>query len=177
MNVKRVLVLGAVCGVLAALLSSAATSGKRRIEAPAIHKTTEVETSGAALASEIARLHDRLRPTTLPEQPGRNLFQFNAGRVNRPAPIASAVAQAPLTAPAVPAPAPAPAPAFKLVGIAEDVGSDGPVRTAIVSGHGELILAKQGDPVTLHYRATQIAADGVDLTNVDDGTVLHLSLR
>ena len=173
MNVKRVLVFGAACGVLAALLSSAATSGSRRIAAPAIHKTTEVETSGAALAAEIARLHDRLRPTTLPEQPGRNLFQFSAGRAIRPASIAPAAPRVRVET----AVAAAPPPALKLVGIAEDVGSDGPVRTAIVSGYGELILAKQGDSVTLRYRATRIEVDGVDLTNVADGTVLHLSLR
>ena len=46
-------------------------------------------------------------------------------------------------APATP-PTPPPPP-LKLVGIAEDAGADGPVRTAIISGDGQLFLVKEGD--------------------------------
>jgi hypothetical protein len=176
MDLKRTLVLAGLCGVLAALLSSAATSGSRRnTPPPVVHKTTEVEAGGAALAAEIARLHERLRPTTSPQQPGRNLFEFSATRANRSVPAAPAVPAAEIKAQSVPATAPPPL--FKLIGIAEDVGADGPSRTAIISGLGELYLVKQGDGVTLRYRVAQVSDTDVELRDVNDGATVELHLK
>ena len=170
MNLKRTLIVGAVCAVLAALLSSAATSftGTRRAAPLPAPRTLAVEANGAALAAEIARLHDRLHPTTAPQQPARNLFAFSATRAARP-PVAE-----PVVEPVLAAPPQSPPPTLRLVGIAEDAG---PVRTAIVSGSGELVLAKEGDAVTSRYRVEHIAGDGVDLKDVNDGTTLHLDLK
>ena len=61
---------------------------------------------------------------------------------------------------------PAP-PALKLSGIAEDATPDGLVRTAILSGFGQLFLAKEGDNVTERYRVVQISSDVVELTDLD----------
>jgi len=116
--------------------------------------TLPIDTRGAELASEIARLHERLRPDAPPVDPSRNLFAFRAAAARR------------LPAPA-PAPAPMPAlsealpqalaqPAFKLAGIAEDAGPDGPVRTAIISGEGQLFMVKEGESVTSRYRVVKI---------------------
>ena len=65
----------------------------------------------------------------------------------------------------------------KLAGIAEDAGADGPVRTAIISGGGQLFMVKEGETVTPRYRVAKISADVVELTDVIDNSVRRLALR
>ena len=89
MNLKRTAKIGAVGGALAAWLAAAATSGIRDVAPTRGVTITPIEMRGAELANEIARLHDRLRPTSSPRQPGRNLFQFTSPRPRPVAPIAS----------------------------------------------------------------------------------------
>jgi hypothetical protein len=173
MNVKRTVMLCTVCGALAALISSAATTGTRiRTPAP-VRRALPVEVDGAALAEEIARLRERLRPTTPPGQPSRNLFEF----VVRTAPRAGPAVEPPLTAAAaLPPPLPV-APRLTLIGVAEDESPDGPVRTAIISGEGELFLAKAGDAVTSRYRVAQVRPESVEIRDVNDGSVLRLEFK
>jgi hypothetical protein len=86
-----------------------------------------IDGRGAALAGEIARLHERLRPSATPRQPGRDLFSFVAPAPSRPAPVQMPKAvpdEAPIARPAPPA--------LKLSGIAEDATPAGLVRTAIL---------------------------------------------
>src|SRR5207249_4494667 len=66
---------------------------------------------------------------------------------------------------------------LKLVGLAEDDGPDGAVRSAIISGDGELFIVKVGDSVTARYVVTTIGADVVELTDVTDHTIRRLPLR
>src|SRR5476649_1299134 len=149
MNLKRTATIAVVGGALIAWLAAAATSN-REIAPPSRVVTLPIDTRGAELASEIARLHARLRPDAPPVDPSRNLFAFRAAPIRR------------LPAPA-PAPAPMPAlsealaqplaqPALKLAGIAEDAGPDGPIRTAIISGEGQLFMVKEGENLTTRYR-------------------------
>jgi len=173
MNLKRTATMGAVGGALAAWLAAAATSGNREIAPTPITRTTSVEVRGAALAAEIARLHERLRPTAAPREPSRNLFQFAPAKAARPAPLA---VQQPALTDAVTAPAPAPPP-LKLVGMAEDSTADGVVRTAIISGFDQLFLVKEGETVTPRYLVARISIDVVELTDLGDGTTLRLALR
>ena len=120
----------------------------------------------AALAAEIERLHDRLRPTAAPEG-RRDLFQFAAARVVAPS-------HAPVTPPPAVAAAPMPAaPAFKLIGIAEDGG----VRTAILSAPGQLLMVRDGDEATSLYTVRAVSADAVELVGAADGSVLRLALK
>src|SRR5439155_4678388 len=130
-----------------------------------------LDARGEALAAEIARLHERLRPDTTPRQPARNLFVFGAARTRHepaaPKPALSEAVALPIAAP----------PPFKLIGIAEDAGADGPVRTAIVSAPGQVFLVKEGQNVTLRYRVAKISADVIELTDLGDGSVLRLALR
>ncbi|PYQ78815.1 MAG: hypothetical protein DMG01_10530 [Acidobacteria bacterium] len=77
----------------------------------------------------------------------------------------------------VEAPPPMIAPSLKLVGLAEDDGPDGAVRSAIISGDGELFIVKVGDSVTARYVVTTIGADVVELTDVTDHTIRRLPLR
>ena len=172
MNLKRTATIGVVGGALAAWLASAATSS-RPIPRPIAIPTPPIDLRGAELADEIARLRERLRPTTTPNQPGRNLFTFRAARP-RPAAAAAepahpAITEAPAARPALPP--------LKLAGIAEDPGADGPIRTAIISGDGQLFMVKEGDAVTLRYRVAKISTDVVELTDLTDNSVRRLALR
>ncbi|MBI3403437.1 MAG: hypothetical protein HY048_18655 [Acidobacteria bacterium] len=174
MSVKRTATIVVVGGALAAWLASAATSSREIAPAP-ITRTAPIEVRGAELAEEIARLHERLRPTAMPQSPGRNLFAFKSGGA-RPATAAPAPAPG-LFFPAPPVVA-APDSGFRLSGLAEDPGPDGPpVRTAIISSPTQLFLVKEGDAVTARYRVAKIAADAVELADVNGGAPLRLVLK
>jgi hypothetical protein len=171
-HMKRTATIVVVGGALLAWLAGAATSN-RAVVPPPIVQRTPIEMRGEELAVEIARLQERLRPTTTPHQPGRNLFSFHAAPAARVAPSAAAPPPAPVEAPpALPA-----LPALKLAGIAEDEGSEGPVRTAIISGQGQLFLVKEGENVLQRYRVTKISADVVELIDLGDNSIRRLALR
>ena len=172
MNWKRTATIVVVGGVLLAWLAGAATSN-RPVAPPPIVRSSPIEVRGAELASEVARLHVRLRPTTTPNQPGRNVFLFRAAPV-RQQPLALPAPKPALTEVA---PAPIAQPALKLSGVAEDAGADGPVRTAIISGEGQLFMVKEGDTVTPRYRVVKISADVVELLDLGTGTTRRLALR
>jgi hypothetical protein len=173
MNAKRAAVLVIALGALAAWIAAAATSGVRDVRPVARFTPPPIDASGAALDAEIARLHDRLRPTASPRL-GRDLFQFTA----RPRVAPQAIPPAP---PPIPAPAPAPAlpPPPTLIGVAQDGSEGGAVRTAIISTPGQLFLVKEGDEVTsagARYRVTKISEAAADLIAADE-TILHLVLK
>jgi hypothetical protein len=171
MNVKRAAILVVALGALAAWIAAAATSGVRDVRAVARFTPPPIDASGAALEAEIARLHDRLRPTASPRI-GRDLFQFSA----RPRVAPQAIPPAPQP---VPEPAPALPPPLTLIGVAQDGADGSSVRTAVISTPGQLFLVKEGDEVTAagaRYRVTKISADAADLTAADE-TILHLVLK
>jgi hypothetical protein len=169
MNLKRTATILVAGGVLAAWLANAMTPVGRAPAASAAPAQRRVDARGADLAKEIARLHDRLRPEATPSAPGRNLFEFRKARA---AVVATPTVAAPpaVVAPALQVP-------MTLAGIAEDAGPDGSVRTAIISGNGQLFLVKQGDDVAPRYKVSKITADGVDLQDTTDGSVRHLALK
>jgi hypothetical protein len=171
MRVKRTAAIVLGGGAVAAWLAGAATSN-RALPDPIVTASKPIDARGADLASEVARLHERLRPSTTPRAPARNLFTFRAV----PAPVAvAAPTQAALTE-APPPPRPAPAP-FKLTGIGEDVDNGAPVRMAFISGEGQLFIVKQGEQVTARYRVASIAADAVELLDVTDNTTRRLVMK
>lgn len=174
MHVTRTLTLGVIGGSVAVWLAAAATSTVRRPEPRVEPKAQRLEASGAALASEIARLHDRLRPTATPAQT-RDLFRYGRRSRTRSAAGASVAAATP-TAPIAAAPAAAPPP-LTLVGIAEDATDNGPIRTAIVSGFGDLFMVRERDAVTPRFRVTSVSADAVELIDMSDQSTLRLALK
>ena len=70
MNLKRTAMIVVVCAALLAWFSAAMTPGWRP---PAIESApTAIDTGGAALAAEVARLRQRLRPDVTPRERPRN---------------------------------------------------------------------------------------------------------
>jgi hypothetical protein len=173
MNVKRIVAMGAVGGALAVWLAAASTMlTPPAIETP-VPKATGVELRGAALAAEITRLRERLRPTSVPQLPSRNLFEFSRTAPARPdAPAPHDLAEG--EAPQPPAPA---APLLKLVGMAEDPGPDGPVRTAIISGFGQLFLVKEGERVTSRYQVAALSGAAAEIRDLGDNSTVTLVLK
>jgi hypothetical protein len=171
MNLKRAATIVVVGGALLAWLAGAATSN-RTIEPVPLFTAPAIDTRGAALEKEIARLHERLRPSATPNQTGRNLFTFRSARVRETPPVV-----APVPALVEAPPLPPPLPPLKLAGIAEDPGADGPARTAIITGAGQLFTAREGENVTARYRVVKISADVVELLDLTDNSVRRLALR
>ena len=167
---KRATTIVLVGGAFAAWLAAAATSGNREVAAPRVVESPAVDARGAELAAEVARLHDRLRPDATPKH-SRNLFEF-AIQKRRTAAIVAPAAPALTEAPRAPI-----APPLKLVGVAEDARPNGPERTAIISGFGQLFLVKEGENVTLRYRVAKVSADVVELADAGDGTIFRLALK
>ena len=97
---------------------------------------------------------------------------LTAARTRPSVSITGALTEATPVVPVAPPPPP-----FKLIGVAEDAGPAGPVRTAIVSGPGQLFLVKEGQNVTLRYRVIKISADVVELQDLGDKTTLRLALK
>jgi hypothetical protein len=157
---------------LVAWLAGAATSN-HTIPPVVVREPAPIELRGAELAGEISRLHERLRPNAPPRQPARNLFSYRATPSRA---FAAAPAPAPAAEPQA-LPTPPPLPPLKLAGIAEDTGADGPVRTAIISGDGQLFMAKEGETVTPRYRVVKISVDVVELIDLLDGSSRRLALR
>jgi hypothetical protein len=169
MNLKRTTTIVLSAAAVGAWLAGAATSNHRIPERP-IAQPAAIELRGAELANEIARLQERLHPTSTPRQPGRNLFAFRAA----PPPAPPAIAPILPLDNAAPTPA---LPSLKLAGIAEDVDGDIAIRTAIISGEGQLYMVKEGEEVTPRYRVTKISADVVELADLFDNSIRRLALR
>jgi hypothetical protein len=174
MSPKRSVWLVVGGAALAAWIAAAATSAPPQTADVPVRATVPDRRS-QELAAEVARLHSWLQPQPRPSEHGRNLFEFGGrAAAMRPAAIAPRVDTA--EAAAVPAPAPA-APVFTLDGIAEDPGAGGPVRTAIISGLGQLFLAREGDALTSRYKVLRISADVVELSDTTTNTTLTIALR
>lgn len=141
--------------------------------ARAEHLAEEIESQAVRLRAHLAR----------PPQPtisGRNPFAFQA-RVDRErrsdqARVASVEHSLEATF-ATTAPEPPP---VTLSGIAEEPSADersaAPVRTAVLSGYGEVFLAKVGETIASRYEVTAIGADAVELKDLLTGRTIRLGL-
>ena len=174
MNWKRTLTLAAVGSALAIWLAAAATSGPGAPIDPIVPRVSPLDSRGEALAIEIARLHEHLRPTATPRMPSRNLFSFTP-RPAAPPPLPPPLPPRPALSEA--ATARPSAPPLKLSGIAEDKIGDGVVRSAIISGLNQLFVVKEGEPVTDRYRVVKISPEVVELSDAVLGTTIRLALK
>ena len=123
------------------------------------------------LGPEAERLARRVEAMASFTAPARDLFRFRPAPASAKVevPVAPEVSLAPI---AVVAPAPPP---FVLTGIAEDQQGDVLVRTAIVSGPGDLWLVKAGDTVDGRFQVVAVEADAVDIIRADTGAAVRLS--
>jgi len=177
MNLKRTTIIFVGGAALAAWLS-AAIAPSRPPMTPVAIAPAPIDASGAELAIEIARLRERLRPTPAPRDPTRNPFLFKAPRRGA-ASVNPAAASPEITATIAGGQN---LPRLTLSGIAEDPvpGGTALVRTAIISGSGQLFLAKESDVVSdggESFTVTAIFADSVELTSLRDGTARRLTLK
>ena len=170
MNLKHAATIVTTGGALVAWFAGGVTSN-HSVAPPPIVERPAIDVRGAELTNEVARLHARLQPDTRPQRPSRNLFRF------RPAHARAAAAVAAPEAPPIALPTPPAIVPMKLVGMAEDPGPDGPIRQAFITIEGQLFTVKEGETVAQRYRVTKIAADVVELTDLNDGTVRRLALR
>jgi hypothetical protein len=162
MQLKRVVWLGAGGGALAVWFAAAATttpSGVVIVPPPA--RPSAVDTSGAELATEVARLHERLRPEIAPLHT-RDLFRYRATAAPRRTVAAVEPVAAVIAAPQ------AVAPDLSLLGLAEDIVDGQPQRTAIIGGDGGPFFVKEGDALLARYRVRRISADVVELVDEDE---------
>jgi hypothetical protein len=170
MNLKRVLLLGVGGGALVTWITTAATSMSQPPRATAaVPSPRAVATSGAALAAEIDRLHERLRPSAVPLQ-ARDLFSYVAHQPPAAGRQLAAVAAVPAALPQ------RAAPPLTLAGIAEDGPAGAIVRTAVVSGLGDLFLVKEGEVIAARYRVVAVEGAAVELFDTVEQAPLRLTL-
>jgi hypothetical protein len=173
MNLKRTASVVIVGGACAAWLAAATTPSVRESSPPAVAARSPRDARAERLASDIARLQGYLRPGSDLKPTHRNPFRFAETRPPASSPRRVAAA---MVAGVAPAPALTPPPALKLSGMAEDAGPNGPMRTAIVSGMGQLFLVQEGDTIAAQYRVVRIGSDVIELADTT-GTVFRLAMR
>ena len=133
--------------------------------------TAAASTAAAAMAA--MQVHDWNARPPARGRPERDIFAFKPG----------ALMLAPSPAPAGPlltAAGQGPQPSvarLRLIGVAEDAGPEGPIRTAIISGQGQLYLAKEGETVASIYRVGTMSSDSVELIDGTGGPGVRLLLQ
>lgn len=169
MNVRRTVWFGAASVAVATWLA-ASTAGPTQPAASAQpSRPAPIDRYTDTLRHEVDRLHARIAPSATPAL-RRDLFRYapqrraSAGRAPAFEPAAT-----PVVAPA--------APPLKLIGIAEDTGPDGTVRTAIVSGFGDVFLVKPGDIIADRYRVQTVSPEAVLVIESATSVETTLALR
>jgi hypothetical protein len=176
MTVRRAVVYGGTCCLLAAWLASAASTLRRP---PVTYQesnatgTSATETLASEVQAHAARLRERLASAPKPQLPHRNPFVFESR------PVVPARPLAPRTNPArADETLPPPEPALMLIGIAEDQGPKGLVRTAIITDDADAVFVLTiGETLLDRYSVEAIGADAVELKEVATNAIRRLALR
>jgi hypothetical protein len=120
-----------------------------------------------------ARLHAYTSDAPAPRAPARNPFRFAPRHAVRAEPPLGVVDTG-NAAPAEEAPAP---PQLALVGMAEHLDSGTVVRTAVISGFGDVHLVTLGGRIANRFTVTAVGPDAVELRDDATATVLRLTLE
>jgi hypothetical protein len=191
-NRTRIVLLGLFAVLVAGWGSSASLPLARSDEREDRRKTDREGQPAPALFDvdeASTRIRNRQRESPAPRDGGRNPFEFA-----RPAVTAASVIPAPPSTAAITPSAPSepPRPLFTLSGIVDKsvedkagesgageggAGQKSTVRTAVISGLGQLFFAKVGDTVTARYTVAAIGADAVELRDVTTGESIRLALQ
>jgi hypothetical protein len=176
MTTRRAVTYGGLTCLLAAWLASAASTSRQAAppEQPARGTSgPSTDTLAVDVQEHATRLRERLAAAPNPQLPRRNPFLFES----RPSPPSRQAARPPEPV-AIPELQPAPEPVLSLIGIAEDRGAQGPIRTAVIAGDAdELFMVTAGQTVLRRYRVEAIGADVVELKDIGTGVVRRLALR
>ena len=166
MSGARLALWGAGAALLAAWLSSAAGTTPGVVPAPppaggpAPLQTSPPPVERIDLDREVARMTVYLEQAPRPRPVVRNPFilapRGSAGAAPTPAPAVPAGWAQAAAAQAAPLP-------VSLAGIATDETPSGPLRTAILSVEGQVILAQVGDDLAGRYQVRRIEEDAVEL--------------
>jgi hypothetical protein len=163
-------------GVLATWFAVGPNHGAPAPVAAPVERAVVAHESAASELSVLAKkLRERGSGGALPAST-RNPFRFGTGKTTTPTAHAGG-SSVPLPATMTPsAPVAPPAPSFTLSGIAERNTSEGPKRTAVISGAGQLYLVGDGEMVAGRYLVVRVDPEGVVLRD-QTGTELSLVLR
>lgn len=137
---------------------------------------TRAERIAADIESQSVRLRARLATAPMPSAKGRNPFRFSEPAARRVQPAAIPQAAESDAAAAAPS-ASAPTIPLTLSGIAEDTSAAGTIRTAVLSGLGDVFLAKPGDVILSRFQIVAVGADAVEILDTASGATVRLGLR
>jgi hypothetical protein len=173
-NVRGLAVLAGIVA-LGGWLASGAVVRRGPSDAPAPQQENNppppIAVEAASIRAGVKRLQDRsAEPPSLPAA-ARNPFRFHE-RQPAPEPVPSQAAPRPALSTAR-----ASTPDFRLVGVAEDPGPDGPQRTAVVSGPDQLFFLKLGDVFAGHLKVVGLGADAIEIEDGTTGTTFKLTMR
>jgi hypothetical protein len=179
MTTRRAVAYGGLFCLLAAWLASAASTTFETQEQPVAPAAALPDPSPQTLAAEVqaqaAKLRQRLASAPIPQSPHRNPFLFESRPQAASRPLAPPL---PSVQEIAPAPAAAPEPALFLVGVAEDQGAKGIVRTAILSDDAEAVfMVTVGETFLGRYRVEAIGPDVVELKDIGSEAIRRLALR
>jgi len=68
-------------------------------------------------------------------------------------------------------------PELALAGLAEDPSPSGPIRTAIISGMGQLFLVKEGEGFGGRFQVVRIGTNAVEVLDQREGSTFSLVLK
>jgi hypothetical protein len=176
MTIRKAVVYGGSCCLLAAWLASAASTLRRppvAYQEPNVTGTSATETLASDVQAHAARLRERLASAPRPQLPNRNPFVFEA----RPTvPTKSVVMRREAVIAAEPLPPPEPM--LSLIGITEDQGPKGLVRTAVFTGDADAVFVLTvGEMLLDRYKVEAIGPDAVELKDVGTNAIRRLALR
>ena len=165
----------AVCGAWLASAAGITHQARTARPGPRPAEVIQLDALAADVQAQAGRLRERLAQAPAPHAAIRNPFSF--------APPPSALPRRPQVierpAPAViDTPAEIPEPALVLIGIAESAKPGGAVRTAMITGeHGELMMVVAGQRILSRYDVVAVAADVVELRDIETGASRRLVLQ
>lgn len=172
-RLTRATLLVGGAGLLAAWLAAASDDPPTPPPAVASPALVRAEQLAFEIQAQAARLRARLAAAPRPADGGRNPFAVEE-RPASPAPARVRAATIDEFPAVVTVPEP---PLLVLSGIAEDGEAGAPVRTAILSGLGDVFLVKAGETVASRFEVIAVGADTVELRDLGTGRTLRLGLR
>ena len=142
--------------------------------APRPADVVQLDALAAEVQSQTERLRDKLATAPAPNPRSRNPFAFDSAparvRTSAPRPEPAALPE--------PVVAEVREPSIELIGIAESKKGEALIRTAMLTGEFiDLIMVTAGQQILGRYEVVSVAADAVELKDIETGAIRRLILR